>query len=798
MINFRSLFLFLFKKSIDSCRKQNSSWYSVSGKKIMPKEKTNCKALKEMKNKTLSKKSRFPPSEIFLCVLGNGSKSSSRALYMFTDHARYLFNCGEGTQRLAQEHKMKLSKLDDIFITHNSWENLGGLLGLSLTIQDMGVSEINLHGPPDIDYLYKHSNSFVGLKNLNIVTKSLNDPFCDDCMEIKKIPIFKTVDPLDSVNHFSSSEEMNSSDSNDSSINHKSKKLRLSSNQSVTDITIAFACKGHSRPGQLLLEKCADFGVPVGPLLGDLKSGKDVTLPSGKIVYSKDVVSPEQVCPFFLVVECPSEEFLDPFVNEKQFQEYQINASDLSKVASLVVHFTPSKILHSPKYQEWMQRFPNTTSHLILNTDCSSINSIATHRIQHQLNLLHPGIFSLLHENEDVIHSVSDKTENVFQAHTLERYYLRPNNGLDRSYSLTFNPKDFIEEAMSAERFDTLLKELHSNIQDKAKFVNGDLYPEIAFLGTGSSIPSKVRNVSAILVKSSEKEYLLMDCGEGTYGQMLRLYGIQVKYVLLHLSAIFISHMHADHHLGLIKVLKERENIFNELEIEYKPILLIGPNNLCSWLKKYSMNFEKLHSFRFVECSALEHDELFNTHKKDVFDNCPDLLISTVPVIHCPDAHGVIISSKSSKWKLVYSGDTMPCTRLITAGKNCSLLIHEATMEDDLAEEAVIKRHSTTSEAIKVGEEMNAKYTILTHFSQRYAKVPLFTENFHALVGCAFDNMKVHPNKLYILPLLIPVLNSLFAEMVEDLQAKIHKRHQKAELLKSMLAESSENVQVKA
>ncbi|GFY59139.1 zinc phosphodiesterase ELAC protein 2 [Trichonephila inaurata madagascariensis] len=766
----------------------------------MPKDKTSCKTLKEMKNKTLSKKSRFPPSEIFLCVLGNGSKSSSRALYMFTDHARYLFNCGEGTQRLAQEHKMKLSKLDDIFITHNSWENLGGLLGLSLTIQDMGVPEINLHGPPDINSWLLRNKAYYTLSYHLLVTKGFNDPFCDDCMEIKKIPIFKTVNPLDSISYSSSSEELNSSDSDDSCVNHKSKKLRLSSSQSVNDVAIAFACKGHSRPGQLLLGKCADFGVPVGPLLGDLKSGKDVTLPSGKIVYSKDVVSPDQVCPFFLVVECPSEEFLDPFVNEKQFQEYQNTVSDSSKTASLVVHFTPSKILRSPKYQEWMERFPSTTSHLILNTDCSSVNSLATHRIQHQLNLLHPGIFSLLQENEDEVNGISDKIENVFLARTLERYYLRPNNGLDRSYSLTFNPEDFVEEAMNAEGFDALLKDLHSKIQVKAKFVNGDLYPEVAFLGTGSSIPSKVRNVSAILIKSSEKEYLLMDCGEGTYGQMLRLYGNQVNDVLLHLSVIFVSHMHADHHLGLIKVLKERENIFKELQKAYKPILLIGPNHLHSWLKKYSRNFEKLHSlFRFVECSSLEHDELFNTHKKNVFNNCPDLLISTVPVVHCPNAHGVIISSDSSKWKLVYSGDTMPCNRLITAGKNCSLLIHEATMEDDLAEEALIKRHSTTSEAIKVGEDMNAKYTILTHFSQRYAKVPLFTENFHALVGCAFDNMKVRPNEMYILPLLIPILNSLFAEMVEDLQVKMQKRHQKAELMKSMAAEclSSENGPVK-
>lgn len=63
-------------------------------------------------------------------------------------------------------------------------------------------------------------------------------------------------------------------------------------------------------------------------------------------------------------------------------------------------------------------------------------------------------------------------------------------------------------------------------------------------------------------------------------------------------------------------------------------------------------------------------------------------------------------------------------------------------MEDDLKEDAKAKRHSTTSEAIDIGNQMNAKYIILTHFSQRYAKVPLLDvvpEN----VIIAFDNMVV-------------------------------------------------------
>lgn len=60
---------------------------------------------------------------------------------------RYLFNCGEGTQRLAHEHKVKLSRLEHIFITSKTWRNIGGLPGLSLTLQGVGVPRIVLHGP---------------------------------------------------------------------------------------------------------------------------------------------------------------------------------------------------------------------------------------------------------------------------------------------------------------------------------------------------------------------------------------------------------------------------------------------------------------------------------------------------------------------------------------------------------------------------------------------------------------------------------------------------------------------------
>lgn len=42
-----------------------------------------------------------------------------------------------------------------------------------------------------------------------------------------------------------------------------------------------------------------------------------------------------------------------------------------------------------------------------------------------------------------------------------------------------------------------------------------------------------------------------------------------------------------------------------------------------------------------------------------------------------------------------------------------------------------------------MGVRMNAGFTMLNHFSQRYAKVPLFSPDFSDKVGIAFDHMKV-------------------------------------------------------
>ena len=41
----------------------------------------------------------------------------------------------------------------------------------------------------------------------------------------------------------------------------------------------------------------------------------------------------------------------------------------------------------------------------------------------------------------------------------------------------------------------------------------------------------------------------MLDCGEGTFNQLYKIYGDKTDEILMKLKGIYISHLHADHHL---------------------------------------------------------------------------------------------------------------------------------------------------------------------------------------------------------------------------------------------------------
>ena len=144
-------------------------------------------------------------------------------------------------------------------------------------------------------------------------------------------------------------------------------------------------------------------------------------------------------------------------------------------------------------------------------------------------------------------------------------------------------------------------------------------------LGTNSAMPSKYRNgdpegpsvpdfpltyflVSATLVYIPNHGYILLDAGEGTWGQLARKFGddlastSSVWQVLRELKCIFISHMHADHHIGLAKLLAMRQRVslcttaieqykLNVMQLDppcEAPLYIVGHDNVFVYLHEYT------------------------------------------------------------------------------------------------------------------------------------------------------------------------------------------------------------------
>lgn len=85
-----------------------------------------------------------------------------------------------------------------------------------------------------------------------------------------------------------------------------------------------------------------------------------------------------------------------------------------------------------------------------------------------------------------------------------------------------------------------------------------------------------------------------MDCGEGTYGQIVRFFGDSADQELAKIGAVYISHLHADHHIGLIGLLQGRRRAVESLNLNYNPVKLFAPQQILTWLKFYDSFFENI------------------------------------------------------------------------------------------------------------------------------------------------------------------------------------------------------------
>jgi ribonuclease Z len=294
----------------------------------------------------------------------------------------------------------------------------------------------------------------------------------------------------------------------------------------------------------------------------------------------------------------------------------------------------------------------------------------------------------------------------------------------------------------------------------------------VTFLGTAASRPTVGRNVSGIAVHR-EGEMLLFDCGEGTQRQMMRYAtGFAV-------NDIFFTHLHADHFLGVIGLLRTMAlQGRTEAMRLWAPVggaaILQSAVNLGVERVTFPIELVELqpdepvrregydivpyrvqHAGRSLGFALVEHERLgrFHPERARAFGVPEGPLFGRLHRGESVIVDGRTITAEEVVGpprpgrRLVYSGDTRPCRATLRVARGADLLIHDATFGEEELERAKATGHSTAKEAGSVGRKAGVRRLVLTHLSARYADDPRILEKEarqvfpHAIV--AHDGLEI-------------------------------------------------------
>lgn len=280
---------------------------------------------------------------------------------------------------------------------------------------------------------------------------------------------------------------------------------------------------------------------------------------------------------------------------------------------------------------------------------------------------------------------------------------------------------------------------------------------EVTILGSNSAIPVYGRHHTAQHIKVQNHHYLF-DCGEGTQLQLQR-YGLKAQ----RLEAIFISHLHGDHYLGLVGLLSTLH-----LQGRTKSLDLYAPKQLSDIITlqlrysdttfRYKLNFHPLN---------LDEREVAYENKK--------LTITSIPVKHRIPCVGFIVEEKQHPVRLdkkklptdikiaeiatlkkgedvlnddgsvkysykkislkrkksrsyAYLTDTLCLPEIADKIRGVDILYHEATFLTDKELEASRTYHASAPQAAQLAKDAKVGKLLLGHFSARYKELAPFEE----------------------------------------------------------------------
>lgn len=748
--------------------------------------------------------------------------SSPSILLVSPDGSKILVNCGEGCQRCFLEHAQRVSTIRAVCLTHLSHRSVGGLPGMILTMSDVAaLSTENLKGliaedkrnlmpSPNIENDAKMESlqdgiDLVGPHGTQAWLHTLRhfmrrDKFLIKVHEgaVSDLKLGGVQKKRKRSNKKSDTEPLGysirslhfhtSSRKRSHPTGNKDGKLQFESSHDQNRLCFLFTTppiQGRFQP-----EKAAELGVPKGPLFARLKAGHSVTFidseGTSRTVTSNQVVTPSSPGVSVLILSYESDERGAEILSSDEWAELFLDRTTSEKHGhspqlEIVIHMAPSAALLPEfardcknKRTDWMVEhlFVSTsrdTQELTKYDDGTPFLSAATGAISRAL--INADIYRVprwpqtgTRSHDHNINGVPIKVGLPMLEYTLVPRAKRgfTQLALPGFDELQIEAQTLVKTAGALEAAKGANSELEGELCGTC--TNDASGGELIFAGTGSAMPCKHRNVTGMALKASDGRSMLLDVGEGTIGHFLRMEigmkdGPNQHEVLSQIRAVWISHPHADHHLGLLRLLHDRAHS--------DPLLIFTPTSLIVFLQEYEAADPAIKGkYVAIDC-------------KDVVDRNSeaDMLLSramgftsicAVPVSHCRDAYAVILDG-TPFGRLVYSGDCRPSKRLAQAAHGADVLIHESTFEDGLEAEALLKRHSTVGEALNVGKEMQSKCVILTHFSQRYPKIPptpaVTDAGGHRMpVIFAFDYMRLTPQTLRCASKLTPALRLLYPE----------------------------------
>jgi ribonuclease Z len=272
----------------------------------------------------------------------------------------------------------------------------------------------------------------------------------------------------------------------------------------------------------------------------------------------------------------------------------------------------------------------------------------------------------------------------------------------------------------------------------------------IYFLGTAGALPTPVRNPSCILIRRGS-DTLLFDCGEGAQQQMMRS---RCGFIV---NAVFISHWHADHFLGLFGLVQTMS--FNG---RTEPLIIYGPEwvhefvTILRQVARFNLKFS-LESIELVPGSwvrfngytvmafaakhglpalgyVLEEDPRpgrFNRERAIELGVPPGPLFGrlqrgeTIRVGSGNEMHDIrpeqVMGTPRPGRKIVYTGDTRAnYMNIKEIASDADVLIHDATYDESEAERGAEFYHATAAQAGEAASVLNARMLVLVHTSSRY------------------------------------------------------------------------------